>query len=434
MHKIFPSKKFHLGLLIGLLAWLSCIHLESVLAGPYLDSAHGNPGNGVNRAALDTNYSAFATGHCAHCHEMHASIQGAEPAPVGGPVAHALFAESFNSSRTQNPYLETDNFCFYCHNETTGQQVVNQDYSTTFGGGTTGEGPQSILSAFNLASYHNLYDIWNFLNTDPAFAVWFAKRGNPCSACHNSHLAKRNWDSSQLGFPLLSAISKPGLSDSLWGETEVMSGYFGYEAPFAVDISREPAGIGEQDGSNTPDYVGFCSSCHNQDTTIWSTTLNRELKKINWQNTGLNMNKHGDLARDGTDIFREPYTSAAAIKNNFVLSCLDCHESHGSENIMLLRRRINGENSEGIIMSTDEMSYNCKRCHQDDLAAGAGTSTADRWQYVHHIAAGAPYAQTTCTDCHASADGSTPIACGNCHGHGMDDTWAGVNMSGRTTF
>ena len=159
------------------------------------------------------------------------------------------------------------------------------------------------------------------------------------------------------------------------------------------------------------------------------------LKLINWTDTGVNQNKHGPLARDGADTFREPYATSAATKNNFILSCLDCHESHGSENIMMLRSRINGENQESTIVSTDAMGNACKQCHPDDLEAGTGTGEANRWEYIHHLAAGAPYSPATCTDCHASADGSTPISCGNCHGHGMDDIWAPAGQrTGRITF
>jgi hypothetical protein len=424
--------KFFISFVLG----TACLIAVPAQAGPYLDSAHGNSGYGVNRSSIDDKFTAYATGNCAHCHEMHASVEGAEPEPVNGAAAaRTLFAESFNAARTENLYLETDDFCFYCHSGISGQQVRNQDYSTTFGGASIGTGPQSILDAFNQTSYHNLYDIWNFLGNDETYSAWFAKLGNPCSACHNSHLAKRNWDSGELGFPLLSAISMPGVSDKLWGEAEFMSAYFSYEAPFVLVDSREPAGFGEQDGSKTPDYVSFCTSCHNPDKTIWSTTLNRELSKINFGDIGLRQDKHGALIRNGTDFFREPYATAAALKNNFILSCLDCHEPHGSENIMLLRRRINGESLEGTVTTTDSMSYACKRCHTDDLAAGGGTGQSDRWQYVHHVAVDAPYSQAAvCTDCHSTADGSTPVACGNCHGHGMDDSWAGANMSGRTTF
>ena len=252
-------------------------------------------------------------------------------------------------------------------------------------------------------------------------------------------MAKRNWDSGQPGFPLQSAISIPGTSSLLWGENETMFTAYpsGYEAPYADTSSstREPAGLGDENGANIPDYVGFCTSCHNPDRIILSTTLNRQLIKINWANIGLNPNKHGALSRDGTDIFREPYAAVAASKSNFVLSCLDCHESHGSENIMLLRSRINGENLEGTVDSTDAMSYVCKRCHQDDLAAGAGTGEANRWEYIHHLTPDAPYAQGGCGICHTGPTGGTAILCGNCHGHGKTDSWLPPShQSGRITF
>jgi hypothetical protein len=428
-------------LCFSLILIMGCMIASPALGGAYRDSAHGNAIYGVNRSALDGRYAYYAVGNCAHCHEMHASLEGVEPVPSTGPAPHAVFAESFNTDRIQSPYQESDNFCFYCHSDSSSQQVINRDYSTTFGGGNIAFGPQSIMAAFNQTSYHNLYDIWNFLSTDPTYSTWFAALGNPCSACHDSHLAKRNWDGAQPGFPLLSTIIMPGGSGNLWGETEVMSAYFGYEAPYAFSPSREPAGLGDQDGGNTSDYVSFCASCHNQNTTISSTTLTRNLKYINWGSIGLYQDKHGDLSRNGTDHFREPYATAATGKSNFVLSCLDCHESHGSANIMMLRTRINGEDQEGLVISTDAMSYTCKRCHNDDLAetavlgATAGTGEADRWQYVHHGATDAPYSATgQCEVCHSSGAGGDPIACGNCHGHGMDDSWAPTQGTGRKTF
>ncbi len=425
-------------LLAGFLA--ACLFPFSVQAGAYLDSAHGNSTYGVNRSAYDLRYADFATGNCAHCHETHASIAGSDPGPAGGPSAHTLFATNFNSTRTQQPYLESDNFCFACHSELVGQQVVNQDYSTTFGGGTNGTGPQSIMTAFNLNSYHNLYDIWSLLQNNPFFPG-FNINSNPCGACHNSHLAKRNWDSAQPGFPLLSSISKPNATGSLWGETELMSSYLGYEAPYTFATNREPAGVGDADGTQTPDYVGFCSSCHDQNNLISSTSLSRPLKMINWENTGLGANKHGNITREGNNSFREPYVTAAAIKSNFVLSCMDCHEPHGAANIMLLRSRANGENLEATIAAADAtMGYLCKRCHTDDLTAAAGTNAANSWEYVHHLATGAPYAKTACGTCHGVAGGigggagGEPIDCGHCHGHGMDDSVLGVNATGRITF
>ncbi|MDX2495610.1 MAG: cytochrome c3 family protein [Desulfuromusa sp.] len=433
----FKANAFCQRMVSSIFCVLLCIFTVPAQGGTYLDSAHGNATYGVNRSSLDGRYVNFATGNCAHCHETHASLEGSEPVPSAGPASHTLFAEGFNLDRTLSPYLESDNFCFYCHSDVSGQQVINSDYSSAFGGGALGAGPQSIMAAFNQTSYHNLLDIRTFLSSDPAYATWFANRGNPCSGCHNSHLAKRNWDSGEVGFPLRSAISKPAANDSLWGEGEVMSAYSSYEAPYSSSPAREPAGFGDADGTKTPDYIGFCASCHNALTILPSTTLGRNVKFINWQSSGLSQDKHGELSRDGTDNFREPYATAATLKSNFVLSCLDCHESHGSSNILMLRVRINGEDLEGTIDSTDSMSFVCKRCHPDDQAAEAGTSQADSWEFVHHLATGAPYPQMACGTCHIMGGGGTvsePIACGNCHGHGMDDSVLGANQTGLRTF
>jgi predicted CXXCH cytochrome family protein len=414
-----------------LAVWLGFTALA--MGGSYLDSAHGNHGYGVNRSTLEPNLQGYATGNCAHCHDMHASHEGVKPAPGGGPAPQVLFYSNFNKDRTQNLYMEPDNFCFFCHSSDSGQQVRNQDYSTTFGGAAGGSGPQSIMEAFNQESYHNLFDIWTFMRNNPA-APWFTDVSNPCSACHNPHLAQRNWDGTRPGFPLLSAISRPNDRESLWGQTELMSTYVSYEAPYAFANSREPAGVGDPEGDNTPDYVGFCTSCHNAVNTIYSSTLNRHLKKINWGNTGEGRDKHGTIARDGEDHLREPYAAAAGFKPNFVLSCLDCHEPHGSPNIMLLRRRVNGENLQETVTSAEAMGHVCKRCHTDDQAAQAGTGQANSWEYVHHGASGAPYAKTSCTDCHTSVDPITPISCDKCHGHTMNDSWAGTHQTGRRTF
>jgi hypothetical protein len=295
------------------------------------------------------------------------------------------------------------------------------------------------MTAFNRRSYHNLYDIWSFLQDNPLYPG-FDTNSNPCGACHDSHLAKRNWDSALAGFPLQSSITKPDSSGSLWGEAEVMSSFLGYEAPYAFATSREPAGVGDPDGAKTSDFVNFCTSCHNLDNVIWSTSFNREVKKINWGNIGQGPSKHGDLSRDANSSFREPYATAASIKTNFVLSCLDCHESHGATNIMLLRSRANGENLEADVTSTDGLGALCKRCHNDDLLAAAGTGTANRWQYVHHLATGAPYPQAACGNCHGIGGGigggvgGEPIDCGYCHGHGLNDSVLGANQSGRITF
>lgn len=420
-------------------AGLFCLLVPAAaLAGAYLLSAHGSSSIGVARPAMTS--AGYGQGNCAHCHEMHDSLGGVEPAPAGGaPSPYTLFAVNIDGVK---PYSQSNNFCFYCHSDFGSvQPVINYDYSQRFGGGDS-TGPQSIMSAFNLASSHNLGDIKTFVGNNSSTYPWFSSSySNPCDGCHNPHLAKRNW----VAIPSNSAISKPsGVNHfSLWGAAspQLMSAY-SYEAPYStfqttyVASNREPNAGSTTDGSITPDYAGFCTDCHNSTNTITSTSLGT-LKKIDWSaSTG---DIHGVFPRYYSSIsLRQPYSFASQTKSNLVLSCLDCHEPHGSPNIVLLRRRINGENLEGHITTTNVMGYVCRRCHLDDLLANGGSYTLNKWQYVHHLVTNAPYPNPwQCSSCHGGSPYSNPVPCGNCHGHGMTDSWLttiGKTPTGKKTF
>ncbi len=408
------------------LTLLSCV---PAYAGNYTDSAHGSSSSGVDRQVIhDLGYSR---GNCAHCHEMHASIKGAEPAPAGGAASpYALFAQNFDTTVISGSYAEANNFCFYCHNTTgSAQSVTNYDYSHVFGGATGGE--SSILDEFNQSSYHNLYDIWNF--SRDAFPSWFKDNTNPCDACHNPHIAKRNWYEPQN--PLLTAISKPSDHGSLWGddEDETMKNYSSYyQAPYYYNSNTyEPAGTTSYDGSRVPDYNSFCTDCHNKDNTIFSHNLNRDLRKIDWVTTGNETDggdKHGKNEATVSLNVRKPFASSSlGITKGFVLSCTDCHEPHGSPNVMLIRREVNGEDLPGDITSNDTVAWAnlCGRCHKDDSFYGG---TAGEFKYIHHYDKDAPYPGPPmgCCSCHDKDMGGggmskPPIKCNYCHFHGGND-------------
>ncbi len=425
------------------LALIGCLGFAvSAGAGPYRDSAHGNPDYGVDRSTIDARLGNYATGNCAHCHEMHTSMGGTDPLPAGDAAPYTLFAPGFNHSKERNTYVESDAFCFYCHGDT-GPAVVNESYSVTFGGATTGTGPQSILAAFNQHSYHNLKDIDNFLSSYPALSSWYAGLGNPCSACHDPHRVQRN-----RGVNPGSAITRPG-TGLVWGlgVDETMFAYSGgnYEAPYAyIGGKREPKDVEEDpDGTTTPDYVSFCTTCHNSSTTIYSTALGRNLTQINWEATG---DKHGKSSRDGAMVFRQPFEAAFAAKPNIVLACVNCHEPHGSPNVALLRTRINGEPVEQTITDFSQMGWACRQCHMDDdkiRELGISTSVTAKkngWKYAHHDAPEAPYSGGgQCGLCHIGGiQNPRPFDCKNCHGHTKDDSWilpmAPQRYTGRKTF
>ncbi len=398
----------------------SCFFLlvPSLFAGDYLNSAHGSGSGGVFRPVIGNNPPAgfgYSRGNCAHCHEQHGSIGGSEPLPTTGrPSTFTLFADNFNTAQKTNPYSEADNFCFFCHNNpASAQSVLNYDYSQVFGCGP--QGTNTIKAAVNQLSYHNLYDVWNFSKSQ---FPWFTSYSNPCNSCHNPHLARKNWANPR--DPSFSALSKPDDHFALWGTSETMDSSYNtkYQPPYcsSSQTNYEPASSADAAAGRTatPDYVAFCTTCHSTTNTLFSTTLNRNLKTIDWSASG---DKHGLRAMNGSVSTIAPYDTPAG-GTDFVLSCLDCHDPHGSANTMLLRRRVNGSDLSGLITSSDTTDWGliCMKCHKDDNEAGIGD--ANSWEYVHHKVSDAPYLQFQCRRCHSGGGmGGSSIPCQECHGH-----------------
>lgn len=339
-----------------------------VFSGPYLDSAHGNNTYGVNRAR--TEGLGYGRGNCAHCHEQHASIGGQQITPRDFMV--------FNN------YLvsECNLICYWCHSAVGGaeQDVDNYPYSVNFGGAPEHYGNIGVQFCgqdsqyANCGSNHNLVAIRNLLKVKRAEWGLPANLG-PCGACHNPHLAQRNWNVEIEAGKLKTAMSRPSDHESLWGddETERMSSYAisvggVYRAPFYGGnpaIVYEPAGNTTSDGSNMPDYVTFCLDCHKDPQ--YDPERGATVKAIDWT-----ADRHGEypantcnqgIAFEGT--LKAPYVDSA--NSNYVLSCTDCHEPHGAKRKPhLIRRWINGvfvAEDTGTCDSIADWFATCEKCH-----------------------------------------------------------------------
>ena len=349
------------------------IFIGNGITGSYKESAHGNTNYGAKRSSI----SRYSRGLCVHCHEMHASIGGKEPEPSSSLGAFILLSINFDNSiniRPDTGYNETHDFCFYCHGPNSLQDggITNYDYSKTFGGAPENVNATNIMDAFNQASYHNLYDIWDFAKD--YFSSFFTLDSNPCVACHNPHIAKRN--KANPGDPTFTAISRPTNHGNLWGDADNETMYYYntrgyiYQAPYRYSGGCEPDGGDCNDLINqakkTPNYVTFCQDCHSKDMSKYGLSHT----PIDWEK-----NVHGERdswSSNDTDERKAPYNATA----NYILSCTDCHEPHGSPNFKyLIRREVNGEIV--TINSDNDWDSLCSKCHTTN----------------HH-------SNETCIDCH----------------------------------
>lgn len=362
-------------------AWILVTAL-STFAGPYADSAHGNSpdgvsGYGVKRVASPHN-ETYARGNCGHCHEQH------------------LGAEEFLLFAPNNPPTASQNLCFDCHSNASLNEgtLINANYSATFGGAVpTHTSIESVFSSISPnASIHDLSAVSTEIQK--YWPETFGPSSNPCAGCHNPHRAQKNNNPGPYNASVLpkTAISLPGDHNSLWGDSyaESMKQYAEnqggeYRAPFAVganpalistahepDQVSRPVTSEEVKGATTPDYATFCLACHQYTMgTVrairWDLDYHGPVNGISYKNgRGVRIAPYtSDGTTSGTDI---SYGTGGV---NFILSCLDCHEPHGSENRSMLRTTVNGKTGIQIAVTGEWYAF-CTGCHASDTHKTSG--------------------------------------------------------------
>lgn len=290
-----------------------------------------------------------------------------------------------------------------------GNSITNKQYAITFGGYDT-DSATDVMGAFNLVSYHNLYDIKNFAKA--TFAD-FSDDSNPCSICHNPHMAKNHKD--HPADPAYTTISLPTQPDELWGDDpdERMSNYTTYRAPYyyGSTTAYEPGNTFISDGANTTDYNTFCLSCHQYEVPVSTpgvasmnpNTTPGYLTAIDWSPATGDM--HGERPRiQPIDGGAKAFGSVTApydidpVSSNYVMSCLDCHDPHGS---VLLP---------GGLTS----NYLLRKEVNNNKVDGCGPGFEQYWCQIDF-----------CTSCHTWSHCGGPQGCFGCHYHGGENIFCG---------
>lgn len=332
--------------------------------GTYTDSAHGDSLIGVLRSSV----TQYTRGHCGHCHEQHASVDGAEPSPTGGPDSYLLY--------DANHVDQTDNVCFSCHTGAGSLQSggidTNRSYTCNFGGDPTPASYDAdIATAFSHTASGSSHHLDSIVSQVLGKTMYDADNNpwslpadiNPCDACHNPHVVRRNYPVSISGGLLGTAVTRPSDPENAWGDTadERASAVGNYQAPYWYGRTDryEPANDTVADGSNLPDFNRLCTDCHNDYNTIYSENPRlpdgpRTLRRINWTDVDGTAapDSHGEEPGSPSRLLM-PYS---AVGGNIILGCLDCHEPHGTpENIYLLRASVNGKNV--VVTDTSDASW-----------------------------------------------------------------------------
>ncbi len=352
---------------------------------------HRSAWYGVYRSGAD-----YPTGDCAHCHDtFNSSLCG---------LSQLMFFVP------NNPTSQTDNFCFSCHcNAGSSAQsgiMENKDYGSTFGGGASNSANVKDAFAYGKpvgtwddGSSHRLTYVRNW-PSGKAWAPWVTTDTNACVICHDPHWAQKNTgaDPHSLGGVMTAVrrITDGGSNTSnQWGDEplassgreEIMGDYTAkYQAPYRADSGYEPKADGViQNGLNLPNFVTFCLDCHSREVPEDKTDApNRQLPQLNliaidWGPSGDQMGEaHVTGGADVGGALKAPYTADANGNGDYVLSCSDCHEPHGSPNEYLLRTCVNGKDDCTASVNGQWYSF-CSACHviytNDSIPQASGLHT-----------------------------------------------------------
>ncbi len=362
--------------------------------GLWASSTHSTGG------VTNSGYTCFGDGATTGCH---GSGHGSNLKKLLAPIDGTAGTDNFN---------EEEGFCYNCHGNS---NVINEAVSNGWFGGVYQDFTSDIQTAFSMPSNHPVTD------SDPRHTFDLGDGNGPqeleCTSCHNVHQGTGKYWDSPAG---LTSMILPSTGE-LWGDdADEKIGQFEpsllYQAPFigepGLDLSGQPlpidgAGNSLLIGTAQPDYNTVCLECH-QYNVGGVVAINMTLK---------HMSAPAEPA-DSVIGWPMELPFADASRGQYFLSCSDCHEPHGSDNTMLIKRTANN----GIVTDLTVTNNNkdwigfCDQCHESDPQARHHND--DVWYNKLGYDPNNPWGSCT-TVCHPMGSDGLYKNCvtSGCHGH-----------------
>lgn len=340
----------------------------------------------INSAHRSKNYlrnndkplSCFGDGVSSGCHGN-----------AHGSQKHKLLAPADQTADATTHYEEEEGFCYNCHKGSNNPALEGGIENRAISGEVLSK---DIQQAFGLNFHHPVGD----QESGHLFTVGGKSFELECTTCHNPHFVSgKYWEAdkgvSPVTLPDFSGASSKAMGTKVWGNEagEKMDDYAGHNPlkppqPSLSGVYQTPVGDSFS-GSQLPDYVSFCLACHAEpgDSPFGFDGSNKK----DWGKSTY-ADPHGKgaaevpYARCPTDTscgegnglwprvskgrgfntwIQTPYDQEKRMAgDNFVLSCTDCHEAHGSSFEALFRKTVNG----AALPDNWNWKNLCLQCHR----------------------------------------------------------------------
>lgn len=386
-----------------------------------------SPENKFYTGSSDYELSAHNNLKCTDCHDIH------------------------NSTYKAMTKGDRQNLCYQCHKDPMSGGILNDALSNNRPGGYISS--NDIQEAFSKSEKHDLGTLFNIDNKQYSLE---------CVSCHNIHIITgKYWDAQNGKSPVtrftnvkdvwgnnvgekMNDFAALGSGSGGWYFSVARGGLINFDKSAIYQPPLSGSGYEfEYSGDILPDYTTFCLDCHTYRTSDANPPVNwgqgipctgnsvdppnqrvecgaqHGLGAANkpYYTTDLGLlgangnpdpifNQSGVTRGRGVGHFmRWPYETAQRIAGiNFVMSCTDCHEAHGSNRGSMIRERFSTNSNGGCGVGSngqncaDAGNWNeyCNACHyyyggqHDGMSCGSASchEVNSLHRIIHNTASG----------------------------------------------